>query len=418
MLAIDHEALDADPWLLNVKNGTLDLRTGTLGPHRRDALITKTAPVAYDVSATAPTWTAFLDRAMGGDASLVGYLQRLVGYALTGALREHVLVFLYGAGANGKSTFLSTIHTLLGEYATPAPRGVLFRSRGERHPTELATFFGRRFVTCSEIEEGQVFDEALVKDLTGGDRIECRRMREDFWMFTPTHKLFLAGNHKPTIRGDDEGIWRRMKLVPWTVTIPEHERDTTLLERLRAELPGILRWAVEGCLDWQTRGLSEPDGVRGATAAYRAENDALGEFFRLHVVFEARASISRRELRRAYETWCTDNGHSPQAARRFSARLRESGVVGTNVRAGLQVLDGWRNVRLVNARELDERAKADERCTPMAAPKSPDALSLQTAADSASRALESSAPIDQGDLLADWLATQDIARRTSAPSSV
>lgn len=357
-IAISHESLDADPWLLNVQNGTIDLRTGQLRPHRREDLITRLTPVHYDLAATAPIWDAFLHRVMGGDRELVSYLQRLIGYALSGEVREHVLVFFYGGGANGKSTFLTTIHAMLGDYATPAPRGLLFRSRGERHPTELATLFGRRFVTCSEIEEGQVFDEALTKDLTGGDRIECRRMREDFWTYVPTHKLFMAGNHKPTVRGDDEGIWRRMRLVPWTVTIPQAERDTTLPEKLRAELPGILRWAVEGCMAWQRHGLAAPDAVRRATDDYRGENDTLGEFFRLHVAFESGATIVRRELREAYENWCKENGQPPFAARRFAARLRESGVTEANVRRGTKFLDGWRNVRLMTDVEKERRLLA------------------------------------------------------------
>jgi P4 family phage/plasmid primase-like protien len=357
-VAISHEQLDADPWLLNVRSGTIDLRTGEQRAHRRDDLNTKLASVDYDPNARAPTWEAFLRRAMAGDHELVAYLQRLIGYALTGSVQEHVLVFFYGGGANGKSTFLSTIHALLGDYATPAPRGLLFRSRGERHPTELATLFGRRFVTCSEIEEGQVFDEALTKDLTGGDRIECRRMREDFWTYGPTHKLFMAGNHKPTVRGDDEGIWRRMRLVPWTVTIPEGERDPALPGKLALELPGILRWAVDGCLAWQSSGLAAPAAVRSATDEYREENDTLGEFFRLHVAFEPDATIVRRDLREAYETWCKENGQPPFAARRFASRLRESGVVEANVRRGMKTLDGWRNVRLITDAEKELRAAA------------------------------------------------------------
>ena len=227
-LSIQHDALDADPEVLNVLNGTLDLRTGNLRPHRRADLITKIAPVVYDAAATCPVWEQFLSRAMGGDVELVRYLQRMLGYSLTGLTREHALGFFFGGGANGKSTCLSTIHAMLGDYAAPAPRGLLFRSRGERHTTELASLFGRRFVTCAEIESGQAFDEAFVKDLTGGDVLSARRMREDFWSFTPTHKLFIAGNHKPTVRGDDEGIWRRMRLVPWTVTIPPEERDKSV----------------------------------------------------------------------------------------------------------------------------------------------------------------------------------------------
>ncbi|MGH7297568.1 MAG: DNA primase family protein, partial [Polyangiaceae bacterium] len=302
---------------------------------------------------------------------LVAYLQRLVGYALTGSVREHVLIFFYGGGANGKSTFLSTVHALLGDYATPAPRGLLFRSRGERHPTERATLFGRRFVTCSEIEEGQIFDEALTKDLTGGDPLECRRMREDFWSYQPTHKLFLAGNHKPMVRGNDEGIWRRMRLVPWLVTIPEAERDRELPAKLAAELAGILRWAVEGCLAWQRIGLAAPLAVRSATDGYRQENDTLGEFFRLHVVFEAAATIVRRELREAYEAWCTENGHPPFAARRFSARLREHGVVDGCVRRGTKVLDGWKNVRLMTDIEKERLVAARGQATAEAADPGP-----------------------------------------------
>jgi putative DNA primase/helicase len=350
-IAVKHDQLDADCWALNVSNGTIDLRSGDLRSHCRDNLITKLAPVVFDPSAACPTWDAFLSRAMGNDVESVHYLARMVGYALTGDVREHVLAFFFGGGANGKSTFLSTLHAMLGDYATPAPRGLLFRAHGERHPTELASLHGRRFVTCSEIEDGQAFDEALIKDLTGGDPIECRRMREDFWCYQPTHKLFLAGNHRPAVRGDDEGIWRRMRLVPWTVTIPEGERDPSLPDKFRAELPGILAWAVRGCLDWQRRGLDATEAVKRATADYREENDTLGEFFRLRLIFEAGATIVRKELREAYETHCTDNGAEPFGARRFSSRLRERGVTKTGVRRGMHVLDGWRGVRLATDAE-------------------------------------------------------------------
>jgi len=243
---------------------------------------------------------------------MVEYLQRLAGYALTGDIREHVLAFFFGKGANGKSTFLRTLLTILGDYASPAPRGLLFRSRGERHPTELASLFGRRFVTCSEIEDGQAFDEALTKDLTGGDPIECRRMREDFWSFEPTHKLFVAGNHKPSVRGDDEGIWRRMRLVPWLVTFAANEQDKRLVEKLLTESPGIVAWCVRGCLDWQSNGLAEPATVRKATDEYREESDALGEFFRLHAVFDAAARVARKDLREAYAGYCKTGTHTPQ----------------------------------------------------------------------------------------------------------
>jgi putative DNA primase/helicase len=350
-VAVAHERLDADRMLLNCANGTVDLRTGKLRPHRPEDLITKLAPVAYDENAGCPVWDAFLSHVMGRDAEMVSYLQRLSGYTLTGDIREHILAFFLGKGRNGKSTYLRTLHGILGDYASPAPRGLLFRARGERHPTEFASLHGRRFVTCSEVEEGQAFDEPLVKDLTGGDPVECRRMREDFWSFEPTHKLFIAGNHKPTVRGDDEGIWRRMRLVPWLVTIAENEQDKGLTDKLLAEAPGILAWAVRGCIEWQTNGLGEPSMVRSATNAYREENDALGEFFRLRVVFDIDAAIARKDIREAYESHCKDNGSEPFGAKRFAGRLREQGVKETSVRRGSSVVDGWRGVRLATDAE-------------------------------------------------------------------
>jgi putative DNA primase/helicase len=361
-VVVRHDVLDADAWALNVENGTIDLRTGKLREHRREDLITKIAPVAYDPNAKAPTWDAFLHRAMGGDPELVSYLARVIGYSLTGDVSEHVLGFFFGGGANGKSTFLGAIHAMLGDYASPAPRGLLFRARGERHPTEYATLHGRRFVTCPEVEEGTAFDESLVKDLTGGDPVECRRMREDFWTFTPTHKLFLAGNHKPSVRGDDEGIWRRIRLVPWLVTIPESERDTELPVKLRAELPGILAWAVRGCLAWQERGLATPDVVTEASADYRRENDLLGQFLRLYVAFEKDASVSRKELRELYTVWCLESGAEPLGAKRFTARLRERKVRETSVRVGVKVIDGWRGVRLATEAERVAAAAWAETC--------------------------------------------------------
>lgn len=357
-IAVTHDKLDANPWLLNVENGTFDVEAGALRDHRRADLLTKLAPVQYDASATCPKWDAFLLRAMGGSVELVAYLQRMVGYALTGSVREHVLGFFFGGGANGKSTFLSTVHALLGDYAAPASRGLLFRGKGERHSTELATLHGRRFVTCSEIGAGQAFDEALVKDLTGGDPINCRRMREDEWTFLPTHKLFIAGNHKPVVRGDDEGIWRRMRLIPWTVAIPEHERDKALPDKLRAELPGILAWAVRGAIAWQQTGLGEPPAVKTATADYRSESDVVGQFFAAHLAFEPEGRVARKALRETYEEWCEEQGAEPLGARRFAERLRARGVADCAVRNGTRVENGWRGVRLLSPEEHVTRLEA------------------------------------------------------------
>ncbi len=345
-LAVSHANLDADPWVLNVPNGTIDLRTAELRPHRREDLITQLAPVAYDPDAKCPTWDAFLERAMGGDGHMLAYLQRLVGYTITGSTREHVLAFCYGEGANGKSTFLNTLHSMLGDYATPARRKLLFARRNEGHATEIATLFRKRFVTCSEIAQGQAFDEELTKDLTGGDPLNCRRMCEDEWRFDPTHTIFVAGNHRPIVRGDDEGIWRRIRLIPWTVTIPAEERDKALPERLRAELPGILAWAVRGALEWQRVGLGDPPAVADATAAYRESQDVLGQYFAERTRLDPAARMTRKALREDYEAWCRDVGHEPLGARRLSEALTSRGVRPCNVREGMRFANGWAGVRL------------------------------------------------------------------------
>lgn len=348
-VVVRHDDLDADPWALNVANGTIDLRTGKLRAHRREDLNTKLAPVDYDPSAKAPAWEAFVHRILGGNAELIAFVQRLVGYSLTGVIREHSLPFFFGDGANGKSTFTGAVRDVLGDYATAAPRGLLFGG-SERHPTELTTLFRARFVTCSEVQRGQTFDEALVKDLTGGDAISARRMREDFWQFQPTHKLFLAGNHKPRVKGDDEGIWRRIKLVPFTVTIPAAERDAALPQKLRAELPGILAWCVRGCLEWQKRGLAEPRDVSNATAEYRDESDPLAEFFAARCALDETAKVPRAWLRTAYDDWCKENGvRYPLSSREFGERLRSRGVNdGGTMRIAQKPtpVDAWVGVRL------------------------------------------------------------------------
>jgi putative DNA primase/helicase len=370
-LTVHHEKLDADHWLLNCQNGTVDLRSGALKKHDRANLITRLAPVDFDPNADASQWEAFLTFAMGGDTKLVGFLRRVIGYALTGDVREHVLVFCWGNGGNGKSTFVGTVLAMMGDYATPAPRGLLFRSRGgDRHPTELSTLHGRRFVLCSEVEEGQAFDESLVKDLTGGDPVECRRMREDFWSFLPTHKLWLSGNHKPIVRGDDNGIWRRLRLVPWTVTVAKDQQDKELPTKLRLGLPGILAWAVRGCLEWQKVGLDEPSSVDQATQEYRAESDVLGQWFREHLVFDPNAVIARSALRQEYEKYCEEIGIQPLAARRFAGRLRERGVSETTTRVGWPTLDNPRATKVVDAwRGVRQRTDAErEEAMQLAAP--------------------------------------------------
>jgi putative DNA primase/helicase len=361
LLTVELPELDASPWLFNCDNGTIDLRTGDLLPYTHEHYITQMSGVSWDDSAECPTWNAFLRSAMGGDTLLTCYLARVVGYALTASTEEHALFFMWGGGRNGKSTFLRTVQALFGEYGCAAPRDLLFQPRGGGvpHPTELARLYGRRLAVGAELGEHHRFDEAKVKDLTGGDVIACRRMNEDWWDFTPTHTLFLAGNHKPTVSGDDLGIWRRMRLIHWGVAVAESDVDSELPSKLLRELPGILRWAVHGCLEWHRLGLSEPPSVIAATEAYRKESDVLGAFLSQHCVFDRSEMCTGKDLRELYERWCKDNGHEPLGGRRLATRLRETGAVECNVRKGQRTFRGWRGVRLRNESELFESAEPD-----------------------------------------------------------
>jgi putative DNA primase/helicase len=314
--------LDADPFLLNVKNGTIDLRTGQLREHRREDFLTKLAPVEYRPNAECPLWMQCLDRWMDSNKELIGYLQRTVGYWLTGSVKEQCLWLFHGAGANGKSTFLCTILAMLGEYAMQAVSDLLLAKHNETHPTERADLFGRRFVCTIETDQGKRMAEALLKQLTGGDRIRARKMRQDFFEFEMTAKLVLAANHKPTIRGTDYAMWRRVKLVPWSVTIAEEEKDKDRVKRLRAELPGILAWAVRGCLDWQRYGLGEPDEVRQATTTYQAEMDVLGGFIAEACFSHQTVKAQTSKLYDAFQAWSGDHWMTQKA---FTEALKAKG---------------------------------------------------------------------------------------------
>jgi putative DNA primase/helicase len=253
---------DADAWLLNTPGGVVDLRTGKMRPHNPDDYMTKIVAVAP--GGECPLWGQFMKRITGGDRELQDFLQRVAGYSLTGITREHALFFGYGTGANGKGTFLNTLTGILDGYAAIAPMETFTASQNDRHPTDLAMLRGARLVTAQETEEGRRWAESKIKALTGGDPITARFMRQDFFTFTPAFKLFIAGNHKPGIRGVDEAIRRRFHLVPFTITVPLKERDPELAEKLKAEWPGILAWAIQGCLEWQRIGLSPPKAVQSA----------------------------------------------------------------------------------------------------------------------------------------------------------
>jgi P4 family phage/plasmid primase-like protien len=267
------ELFDRDDYLFNTKNNVVDLRTGGITAHDPAHMITKIAGTHYDPNATCPTWLAFLDKVLAGDAELIEYLQRAAGYTLTGSVIEQCLFFLFGSGSNGKSTYIQALLSLMGEYGQQAAPSLMMA--GNRHPTEIADLQGSRFVATVEVEEGRRMAEVLTKQLTGGDRIKARYMRRDFFEFDPTFKLWLSANHEPVIRGTDNAIWRRIRKIPFEVTIPEDEQDQHMLEKLLQELPGILNWAITGALMWAESGLKTPNKVKMATLTWICLRDSL-----------------------------------------------------------------------------------------------------------------------------------------------
>jgi putative DNA primase/helicase len=318
------DRLDHDPWLLTVENGTLDLRTGDLRDHQREDLITKLAPVTYDPEAKAPTWSAFLERVLESE-SLRRFVQRAAGYSMTGDTRERILLLLYGIGRNGKTTLLEAIREALGDYALKSPAETLMAKPAGGIPNDVARLKGARFVSASETEANRRLAESLVKEITGSDTISARFMRAEWFDFKPTHQVWLATNHKPQITGTDPAIWDRIKLVPFEVRIPDDEVDTGLPDKLRGELPGILAWAVKGCLEWRREGLGEPDEVTEATTAYKAEQDVLAAFIEECCVVKPNAWVTFKELYAAYAAWAEESGERAESKRRFGARLAERG---------------------------------------------------------------------------------------------
>jgi putative DNA primase/helicase len=319
------EELDTDDWVLNCGNGTLDLCTGELRPHCRDDLITKLVPVEHDPEATCGRWNRFLDVIMDGNQDLVGFLQRAIGYALTGDTSEQCLFVLHGRGANGKSTFLEVIRKMLGDYALKMDSSSLLAGKNRSVSNDIARLRGARFVSATEIDASERMAEALVKELTGGDTLVARFLYRENFEFTPTFKLFMAVNHLPDIQGRDHAIWRRIRLIPFEVTILEGDRDPRLPARLCEELPGILNWALEGCLEWQEDGLEIPDEVRTATDSYRTDMDFVGRFIGEQCSEDPTARIRVTRLWNAYEDWCERNNEEPVARRAFNANLGDRG---------------------------------------------------------------------------------------------
>ena len=334
-LLTDYGALNADPWRFNVQNGTLDLRTGALRPHDPADLITFLAPVAYDPAARCPTWERFLLEVFAGDRDLVAFIQRAVGWSLTGVVKERALFFLYGdTGKNGKTTLVETLMKLVGAsgeasygYGRKVGADTFMKSKNpEDNQRKAATLAGPRFVCTSEVDEEHRLNEQLIKDITGGDTLEGRRLYQEAFTFKPQFKPWMYGNHKPEIRGTDDAIWSRVRLVPFEVSFKGRE-DLDLADKLEAELSGILNWAIEGCLDWQRHGLQPPAKVQAATQAYREEMDVFGPFIRECCIVHRNSEVLSSQLWAAYRNWCTTNGVKEESQTKLGKYLTHKGFL-------------------------------------------------------------------------------------------
>jgi putative DNA primase/helicase len=302
-------------------------------PHRPEDLITKLAPVNYDPDAKCPTFEKFLERIMDGDQQLIGYLQRCLGYAMTGDVSEKALFVLVGDGDNGKTTLVEAIRYVLGDYAGQVPIESLMTRQSEGIPHDIARLKGLRFVTSSEVEQGRKLAESKIKQITGMGTLQARHLYGEYFEFTPSHKIFMDTNHMPEVRGADNAIWNRLKVIPFNVSIPEAEKDKKLLEKLKAEAAGILAWAVRGCIEWQKNGLGEPSTVTAAVGAYREEMDTISQFVDEECERGASLEITSEDLYGAYREWCARYDEEPRSQKAFGGRLAELGLKQSKLRS-------------------------------------------------------------------------------------
>ena len=325
-ITVRSEDLDQNVWLLNCQNGTIDLRTGKLQPHDSKDFITRICSAEYNPTCAIPLWKQLMEKITGGDKEYMRYIQKALGYALTGDISEQAIFILYGTGSNGKSTMLNIFAALLNGYAQSTSSDTFMQKKNESVNNDIARLKGARFVSAIEMEEGKRLAESLIKSMTGGDKLVTRFLYGEFFEYVPQFKVFLAVNHKPMIRDTTKSIWRRIKLMPFTNTFTEQERDKHFASKIMAsEMPGILAWAVQGCLLWQQEGIIEPDVVATANRDYNEEMDSFSHFFDECCVVRDGARVTNKMLRAKYKEWCVDNGEHELSQRPFSQKLLEHG---------------------------------------------------------------------------------------------
>ena len=324
-MQVQPDELDADPWVLNVENGTMDLKSGRLMPHDPKNLLTKLVPVAFDPNAAAPRWEKFLREILPKDR--VEFLQRWAGYSLTGDIAEEAFVFLYGTGQNGKSKFVNPIRRILGDYAKTAEKTTfMVKSGGSGIPNNLADLHGVRMIPCMEIPKGQTLNEQLIQNFTGGDPVKARFLFREFFDFMPVGKLWFVGNHPIRVAGDTFSIWRRTLVVSFDFTVPASRRDNRLEEKLMNEAPGILNWCLAGLADYLVNGLNVPGSIRTAVDEYRAVGDPIQRFINERCEYAVGGRCPRSLLYDEYSDWCSCEGVSPVTPDRFGKDMVKYGI--------------------------------------------------------------------------------------------
>lgn len=339
-LVLPAEHWDADPYDLNTPAGVIDLRTGRVRPLRDEQYFTKCTTARPDFSAASPTWDRFLQEVFIGDRPMIEFIQRMVGYLLTGDRSEQKIFFLQGVGANGKSTLVDFIGRLLGSYSHKLPAHVLMHTPFQGHPTELAQLRGKRLAISSEIEDGQYWAESRIKELTGDETLTARFMRHDFFEFRQSQKHLVVGNHKPRLKGGDAAIARRFVLVPFLAKFSGDKRDPRMLERLQAEAPAVLAWAIEGAMKWRAEGLGIPAAVADASQAYMAENDDLQMWIDECCVLTSSARTKATPLYGNYLGWLKARGQHAPSMKTWADRLSTVPGITKRKSNGTIVYDG------------------------------------------------------------------------------
>jgi putative DNA primase/helicase len=338
---------DKDPWLFNTWTGTVELKTGELREHRRLDYITKLSPIGP--GSDCPMFHEFMRTIFAEDIELIDYLQKFFGYILTGETREHVMLFFHGTGANGKSVLISTISGILGTYHRVAPIDTFTVGSFSSHPTDMVR--GARLVTAIETEEGRRWAESKIKELTGGDKITARFMRQDFFEYTPAFKLIIVGNHKPELRNVDEAMRRRLHLIPFNVTIPPDKRDKHLADKLKEEWPGILQWMIDGCLKWQAEGLDPPQSVIAATAEYLQSEDTFATWIEERCELKPSYTDTSANLFASWKAWAELMGEPAISRKAFANKLL--GRPGIDLDR-TKTARGFKGIRVVTAANAND----------------------------------------------------------------